>query len=116
MASSIEELKEELKKSINGSPLTRETLERFIDEAQRIATGQQLILYVKINGQDGPKEFAVSAGFGIPIVNSYNSRSFLNISGQWVKRSAKDLIKENIFRINIGFTFNEDWFKKWKMQ
>ena len=32
-----------------------------------------------------------------------------------VKSSAKDLIKENSFRINIGFTFNEDWFKKWKM-
>ena len=72
--------------------------------------------YVKVNGQDGPKELSISAGFGIPIVNSYNNRSFLNISGQWVQSSAKDLIKENTFRINIGFTFNEDWFKKWKMQ
>ena len=25
--------------------------------------------------------------------------------------TSKDLIKENSFRINIGFTFNEDWFK-----
>ena len=72
--------------------------------------------YFKVNGADGPKELSVSAGFGIPIVNSYNNRSFLNISGQWVRNSAKDLIKENTFRINIGFTFNEDWFKKWKMQ
>ena len=72
--------------------------------------------YYKVNGIDGPKELSVSAGFGIPIVNSYNNRSFLNISGQWVKSSAKDLIKENVFRLNIGFTFNEDWFKKWKMQ
>ncbi len=72
--------------------------------------------YCQVNGVDGPKELSVSAGFGIPIVNSYNNRSQLNISGQWVKSSAKDLIKENTFRINIGFTFNEDWFKKWKMQ
>lgn len=71
--------------------------------------------YYKVNGVDGPKEMSVSAGFGIPIVNSYNNRSFLNISGQWVKSSAKDLIKENYFRINIGFTFNENWFNKWKM-
>ena len=71
--------------------------------------------YYKMNGVDGPKEISVSAGFGIPIMNSYNNRSMLNISGQWVKSSAKDLIKENSFRINIGFTFNEDWFKKWKM-
>lgn len=89
---------------------------RFLQRVQYRAGVSYTTPYVKINGQDGPKEFAVSAGFGIPIVNSYNSRSFLNISGQWVKRSAKDFIKENIFRINIGFTFNEDWFKKWKMQ
>ena len=49
-------------------------------------------------------------------MNSYNNRSQLKISGQWVKNSATGLIKENIFRLNIGFTFNEDWFKKWKMQ
>ena len=72
--------------------------------------------YYKVNGVDGPKELSISAGFGIPIVNGYNNRSQLNISGQWVKSSAKDLIKENYFRINIGFTFNEDWFKKWKME
>ena len=72
--------------------------------------------YYKVNGVDGPKELSVSAGFGIPIMNSYNNRSQLNISGQWVKNSATGLIKENVFRLNIGFTFNEDWFKKWKMQ
>lgn len=72
--------------------------------------------YYKVNGDDGPKDLSVSAGFGIPIVNSYNNRSFLNISGQWVQSNASGYIKENTFRINIGFTFNEDWFKKWKMQ
>lgn len=72
--------------------------------------------YYKINGSDGPKDLSVSAGFGIPIVNSYNNRSYLNISGQWVQTNASGFIKENTFRINVGFTFNEDWFKKWKMQ
>ena len=72
--------------------------------------------YYKVNGIDGPKEISVSAGFGIPIMNNYNHRSFLNISGQWVKSSAKDLIKENTFRLNIGFTFNEEWFRKWRMK
>lgn len=66
--------------------------------------------YYKIMGLDGPKEFSVSAGFGIPIY-----RSSLNISGQWVRASAKDLITENSFRINIGLTFNERWFAKWKV-
>ena len=71
--------------------------------------------YYKINGQDGPSEISVSAGLGIPIMNSYNNRSMLNISGQWVRTSAKNFIKENTFRINIGLTFNERWFMKWKV-
>lgn len=72
--------------------------------------------YVKIQGLDGPKEYSVSAGFGIPIVNGYNNRSFLNISGQWVRSESKAFITENTFRINIGITFNERWFMKWKVE
>lgn len=72
--------------------------------------------YLKINGLDGPKEISVSAGLGIPIVNAANNRSILNISGQWVCQDATSFIKENTFKINIGITFNERWFAKWKVQ
>lgn len=72
--------------------------------------------YLKINGADGPKELGASVGFGIPIVNKYNNRSILNISAQWVNVNAKNLINENTFRINVGLTFNERWFAKWKVQ
>jgi hypothetical protein len=73
--------------------------------------------YYKVNGIDGPKEFSVSAGFGIPILNAWNDRSMLNISGQWSRLSAdKSLLTENTFRINIGITFNERWFAKWKVR
>lgn len=71
--------------------------------------------YYYINGKEGPKEMSVSAGFGIPLQNSYNNRSILNISAQWAHSSAKDLITENTFRINLGLTFNERWFAKWKV-
>ena len=71
--------------------------------------------YYKIGTQDGPSEMTVSAGFGIPIYNSWNNRSMLNISAQWVRTMGCDLIKENMFRINIGLTFNERWFAKWKV-
>lgn len=71
--------------------------------------------YYKINGQDGPKELSVSAGLGIPIINAYNNRSLLNVSAQWVHASATNFITENTFRINIGITFNERWFMKWKV-
>ena len=72
--------------------------------------------YYKINGQDGPKDFSVSLGLGLPIQNIHNSRSVVNISGQWVHSSAKDFITENMFRINVGVTFNERWFAKWKVE
>ena len=69
--------------------------------------------YYNINGQNGPKEVSVSAGFGIPIANMHNNRSVLNISGQWVHNAADGFVTENMFRINIGITFNERWFMKW---
>ena len=75
--------------------------------------------YYKIEGNDGPKELSVSAGFGIPLQNGWNSRGnmrpMLNISAQWAHSSARDYITEDMFRINIGLTFNERWFAKWKV-
>ncbi|WP_028907913.1 hypothetical protein [Xylanibacter ruminicola] len=72
--------------------------------------------YYYINGKEGPKELSASIGFGIPIMNGYNGRSYLNISGQVVNRSADNMIKETMFRLNIGLTFNERWFAKWKVE
>jgi hypothetical protein len=71
--------------------------------------------YYYINGKEGPKEFSVSAGFGIPLQNVYNNRSILNVSAQWARTSAKDLITDNTFRVTLGLTFNERWFAKWKV-
>jgi hypothetical protein len=71
--------------------------------------------YYKIGTQDGPKELTLSAGFGIPITNTWNNRSFLNVSAQWIHTTQSSFIKENAFRINIGLTFNERWFAKWKV-
>jgi hypothetical protein len=72
--------------------------------------------YYNINGDNGPKEISVSTGVGIPLKNAYNNRSVLNVSAQWIQTSAKDMITENTFRINIGITFNERWFAKWKIE
>ena len=71
--------------------------------------------YYRVNGQDGPKEMSLSAGLGIPLQNSYNNRSILNIGFQWSHASADGLITENTFRINLGLTFNERWFAKWRI-
>lgn len=74
--------------------------------------------YAKVKGQDGAAEYGVSAGFGLPIQNQYNNRSFLNVSAQWIRIDPKTsgLMKENYFRIAVGLTFNESWFRKWKVE
>ncbi len=93
-------------------PLGRKFLQRV---RYRAGVGMATPYYY-INGKEGPKEISASLGFGIPIMNGYNARSILSISGQFVHRSADNMIKENMFRLNIGFTFNEKWFAKWKVE
>lgn len=74
--------------------------------------------YYKIDGNDGPSEFSLSAGLGLPITNNINNRSVVNVSFQWIqtKPSTPSMITENSLRLNIGITFNERWFMKWKIQ
>lgn len=74
--------------------------------------------YLKINGLEGPSEFSLTAGIGLPITNTYNSRSYVNVGVQWTRRSASaaQLITENTFRLNIALSFNESWFMKWKFR
>lgn len=74
--------------------------------------------YLKINGQDGPKEYCISAGAGLPISNSINKRSIVNVNLQWLRRaaSATNMITENYIMINVGMTFNEMWFMKFKIK
>lgn len=73
--------------------------------------------YIKVNGQDGPREYGITAGFGLPITNKINNRSVVNVSFQWLHSSPStaSLIKENYLKLNVGVTFNEKWFMKWKI-
>ena len=93
-----------------------ETSRRFLNRVHYRAGVSYATPYIKIYGKDGPKEISATMGFGIPIINSWNNRSTLNISAGWVRQEAKGFITENTFRINIGLTFNERWFAKWKVE
>lgn len=75
--------------------------------------------YTRVNGNDGPKEFRLTAGVGLPLTTrKMTGRSVINVSGEWLMRkaSAKNLIDENYLMLNIGVTFNERWFMKWKIE
>ena len=73
--------------------------------------------YTKVDGLDGPKDWLVTAGVGLPIINTYNNRSILNLSVQYerVKPKVAGMITENYLRFCIGLSFNERWFMKWKV-
>lgn len=103
------------KYTLGGEYCKNEYGRKFFDRLKYRIGASYATPYYKVNGSDGPKEYSLSAGFGIPIVNSYNNRSLLNISAQWVHFAANGLLTENTFRINIGLTFNERWFMKWKV-
>jgi hypothetical protein len=81
----------------------------------RMGVGYSTPYYI-INGKDGPKDISASIGFGFPLQSAYNNRSILNVSAQWVRTKATGMITENTFRINLGLTFNERWFAKWKIE
>lgn len=89
---------------------------RFFSSMRYKAGASYTTPYLNINGADGPKELGVSAGVSFPVINQWNNRSILNLSGQWVRTSGKGMLTENTFRITIGLTFNERWFMKWKVE
>ena len=103
------------KVTLGGEFCNNEMSRSFFDRVRFRAGVSYATSYYKINGLDGPDEISASIGFGIPIINAYNNRSFLNVSGQWVHSSAKGMLTENTFRINVGISFNERWFMKWKV-
>lgn len=74
--------------------------------------------YLIVDGKNGPSELRLSVGAGLPITNRINNRSVVNVGVQWLRRSASGagMVKENYLLINLGLTFNELWFMKYKIE
>ena len=72
--------------------------------------------YMKLPEYDGPKEWGVSAGFGLPL-HLFQRNTVLSITGQYVRvlPSVKGMLSENRFVLKLGLTFNELWFMKWRV-
>lgn len=73
--------------------------------------------YLKIDNQ-GYDEFGASVGFGLPLPTVMGHASVLNLSFEYVKvkPQAKTMIDEQYFRFTLNYTFNEGWFRKWKLE
>jgi hypothetical protein len=70
--------------------------------------------YIKINNLYVTNSF-ISAGVGLPVGIGRLS-SMINVSAQYgqMGTTAKDLIQENYWKINFGFTFSDRWFQKFR--
>ncbi len=78
------------------------------------AGGHYADSYIKVQGS-GYKEYGLSAGFGIPMLDN---RSMLNVTFEYmaIRPQLKTLIDEKYFKFTVSYTFNELWFFKRKVQ
>lgn len=67
--------------------------------------------YYKFGGERMVNEYGVTAGFGLPVPRT---RSIITIAGEYgrYERTNVRFINENIFRLSVGITFNQNWFVK----
>ncbi|MBD0277768.1 MAG: hypothetical protein ICV81_07360, partial [Flavisolibacter sp.] len=62
-------------------------------------------------------QFGVSFGAGLPITNynrlSPNQFTIVNLSFEYSRRgNNNNILKEDLFRISVGFNFSDVWFRK----
>jgi long-subunit fatty acid transport protein len=70
-------------------------------------------------------EYGINFGIGIPKLyldysegKRVSTKSMINITGEYVMRgnTKNGMIKENLYRLTIGFTLSDIWFKQRKFQ
>jgi hypothetical protein len=69
-----------------------------------------------LNVQDSKyNEYGIGLGLGIPLPNK---RSFVNLAFEYsrVQPVSNNLIDEQYFKISLSYTFNEQWFRKLRIQ
>ena len=72
-----------------------------------------------INVQKKLPQFGISLGMGVPIKNQNRltpyQASLVNFAFEFIKRGNNDnLLRENLFRISLGFSLSDFWFIKRK--
>lgn len=65
--------------------------------------------------KSGYNDYGASIGFGLPLIDN---RSFLNLSFEYmrVKPKVSSMVDEQYFRVTVNYTFNEQWFFKFKLK
>jgi hypothetical protein len=72
--------------------------------------------YFRFNGKDMPvMGFTIGAGLPIRRMMYSNQYSMLNVGLEVMHRGNNEtILKENVYRISLGFTLSDRWFIKRK--
>jgi len=74
--------------------------------------------YIKLSDND-VKQMAVTFGLGLPLASSMTSRAFykMNVTGEVGRRGTlvSGDLKESYINIHLGFTLNDKWFTRYKL-
>ncbi len=72
---------------------------------------------MKVNGTDVDQK-SITLGFGFPLQSSPTRTTFykLNFAAELGQRGTEknNLVKENFINLHLGFTINDQWFRKYK--
>lgn len=64
---------------------------------------------------DDLKQYALTVGFGLPVILPRQQTSFVNLAFEFGKYDTANAIKENFVKMSLGFTLNDSsWFFKRK--
>lgn len=75
--------------------------------------------YIKV--QNELPQYGITMGLGLPLANynrlSPDQFSMINVALEYKKRGDNNnLLKENVFRVSIGLSFSDIWFRKRKYE
>lgn len=106
-------LKNRIKFSLGGEFIPNYRSRKFFDRIQYRLGGYYSNSYIATEKGGTYKEFGATVGMGLPIYN----KSVLQISFGYVKIKPDQpgLIDEQYFKVTLNYTFNETWFRKWKI-
>jgi len=100
-----------------GIEYQRNPIGRYFSDRIRYRAGFNVSdSYYKIQGVSQPKNYGVSCGIGLPVINVFNNTiSMLNASFEYGKIGSTSTLRENYYKFTFNVVFNEHWFMKHKL-
>jgi len=100
-----------------GVEYQRNPIGRYFSDRIRYRAGFNVSdSYYKIQGVSQPKNYGISCGLGLPVINVFNNTiSMLNASFEYGKIGSTSTLRENYYKFTFNVVFNEHWFMKRKL-